>query len=100
MHTSEMLSLCLVNLEYHISEVKAISIFRKGGVKMYEKFVYLLDKTNKTAYQVSKDTGIAQSVLSDWKRGRSTPKVDKLKKLADYFGVSVDYFLEPYKLLM
>lgn len=64
---------------------------------MYEKFVYLLDKTNKTAYQVSKDTGIAQSVLSDWKRGRSTPKADKLKKLADYFGVSVDYFLEPDK---
>lgn len=64
---------------------------------MYKKFAYLLDKTNKTAYQVSKDTGIAQSVLSDWKRGRSTPKADKLKKLADYFGVSVDYFLEPDK---
>ena len=38
---------------------------------MYEKFAELLDKTNKTAYQVSKDTGISQSVLSDWKRGRS-----------------------------
>lgn len=61
---------------------------------MYEKFADLLDKTNKTAYQVSKDTGIAQSVLSDWKRGRSNPKVDKLKTLADYFGVSIEYFLE------
>lgn len=61
---------------------------------MYEKFDELLDKTNKTAYQVSKDTGIAQSVLSDWKRGRSNPKVDKLKTLADYFGVSIEYFLE------
>lgn len=61
---------------------------------MYEKFAALLDKTNKTAYQVSKDTGIPQSVLSDWKRGRSTPKADKLKILADYFGVSIEYFLE------
>ena len=61
---------------------------------MYEKFAALLEKTNKTAYQVSKDTGIAQSVLSDWKTGRSKPKVDKLKILADYFGVSIDYFLE------
>lgn len=61
---------------------------------MYKKFAYLLDKTNKTAYQVSKDTGIAQSVLSDWKRGRSTPKADKLKKLADYFGEPIEYFLE------
>lgn len=61
---------------------------------MYEKFAALLEKTNKTAYQVSKDTGIAQSVISDWKSGRSKPKADKLKILADYFGVSIEYFLE------
>jgi len=61
---------------------------------VYEKFAELLDKNNKTAYQVSKDTGIAQSVLSDWKTGRSKPKVDKLKVLADYFDVSIEYFLE------
>ncbi len=61
---------------------------------MYKKFSALLEKNNKTPYQVSKETGIAQSVLSDWKRGRSKPKVDKLKVLADYFGVSIEYFLE------
>lgn len=61
---------------------------------MYEKFGHLLAKSNKTAYQVSKDTGIAQSVLSDWKRGRSNPKADKLKILAEYFGVTIEYFLE------
>lgn len=60
---------------------------------MYEKFTTLLDKTDKTAYQVSKDTGIAQNVFSNWKSGRSKPKVDKLKILADYFGVSIEYFL-------
>lgn len=61
---------------------------------MYEKFAELLVKSNKTAYQIAKDTGIAQSVLSDWKTGRSKPKADKLKILADYFGVTVDFFLE------
>lgn len=61
---------------------------------MYEKFAELLGKSNKTAYQIAKDTGIAQSVLSDWKTGRSKPKADKLKILADYFGVSIEYFLE------
>lgn len=61
---------------------------------MYEKFVALLEKTNKTAYQVSKDTGIAENIFSYWKTGRSKPKVDKLKILADYFGVSIEYFLE------
>lgn len=61
---------------------------------MYEKFAELLDKNNKTAYMVAKETGIAQSVLSDWKTGRSTPKFDKLLILAKYFDVPVEYFAE------
>lgn len=61
---------------------------------MYEKYAELLEKTNKSTYQVSKDTGIPQSVLSDWKRGRSKPKFDKLLILAKYFGVPVEYFAE------
>lgn len=61
---------------------------------MYEKFLLLLERDGKTAYRVSEDTGIAQSTLSDWKAGRSTPKVDKLQILAKYFGVSIEYFLE------
>lgn len=61
---------------------------------MYSKFVELLQKTNTTPYQVAKATGISQSTLSDWKIGRAKPKVDKLLKLAEYFGVTVDYFLK------
>lgn len=60
---------------------------------MYENFEKLLVKNHKTAYQVAKDTGIAQSTFSDWKSGRSKPKVDKLVILADYFGVNIEYFL-------
>ena len=60
---------------------------------MYKKYEELLRKTGKTSYQVSKDTGIGQNTLSDWKTGRSNPKLDKLKKIADYFGVPLDYFL-------
>ena len=58
---------------------------------MYEKFAALLDKNNKTAYAVAKETGIAQSV---WKNGRSNPKFDKLLILAKYFDVPVEYFAE------
>lgn len=61
---------------------------------MYAKFERLLKERNLTPYRVSLDTGIAQSTLSDWKSGRSKPKVDKLKILADYFGVPIEYFLE------
>lgn len=60
---------------------------------MYSKFAELLLKSKKTSYQVAKDTGISSATLSDWKTGKSKPKADKLKILADYFGVSVEYFL-------
>ena len=31
--------------------------------------------------------------LSDWKRDKSVPKSDKMQKIADYFGVSLDYLM-------
>lgn len=60
---------------------------------MYETFKKLIDERNITSYKVSKDTGISQTTFSDWKVGKSKPKADKLKILADYFGVSVDVFI-------
>jgi len=61
---------------------------------MYEKFDKLLQQNKITPYRVSRDTGIAQATLSDWKRGISVPKTDKLLKLSNYFGVPVSYFIE------
>ena len=60
---------------------------------MYEKYVELRNSKNLTDYRISEDTGIPKSTFSDWKSGRSKPKVDKLKILANYFGVSIEYFI-------
>ena len=60
----------------------------------YKRFEALLDSHNTSVYKVAKATGIAQSTFSDWKSGRSTPKTDKLKKIADHFGVSLGYLLD------
>ena len=83
-----------VKTQYHICEVFATTRYWRGGIYLYNKYVELLKKTGKTSYQVSKDTGIGQNTLSNWKTGRSKPKAEKLKILADYFGVDVCYFLE------
>lgn len=61
---------------------------------MYEKYVQLRDEKGVTDYKVSLDTGITKSTFTEWKNGRSCPKVGKLKLLADYFGVTLDYFVE------
>lgn len=61
---------------------------------MYEKYVELLEKSGKTTYQVSKDTGIPENIFTYWKQGRSKPKVDKLLVLAKYFDVPLETFVE------
>ena len=60
----------------------------------YQYFEQLLKMEGSTVYRVSKETGISASTFTDWKNGRSVPKADKLKKIADYFGVSLDYLME------
>lgn len=61
---------------------------------MYEKYATLRDNNNVSDYRVAIDTGITRSTFTDWKSGRSEPKLDKLKKLADYFDVPLEYFLD------
>lgn len=60
---------------------------------MYSIFETLLQKYGVSTYKVSKETGIAQSVFSAWKSGISTPKQDKMQKIAEYFNVSVEYLM-------
>ncbi len=60
----------------------------------YAKFEQLLKSHGATVYQVSKATKIAPSTFSDWKNGRSTPKADKLARLADFFSMSLDELLD------
>lgn len=59
---------------------------------MYSKFVELLQIKGVKAADVSRATGISATVFSEWKKGKSQPKTDKLQKIADYFGVPLTYF--------
>ena len=59
----------------------------------YSYFENLLKMHNTSVYRVAKATGIPNSTFTDWKQGRSCPKADKLVKIADYFGLSLDSFL-------
>lgn len=58
---------------------------------MYAKFEELLKRNNVTAYRVAKETGVTTATLTSWKQGKYTPKREKLQKIADYFGVTVEY---------
>ena len=71
-----------------------MSKIRKEDRNVYNKFKQLLDERGVTAYQVAKETGISTATLTQWKQGLYTPKVDKIMKIADYFGVPLEYFVK------
>lgn len=60
---------------------------------MYEVFEKLLAQRGVKTADVCAATGIKQSTFSDWKSGRSKPKAEKMQKIADFFGVTVDYLM-------
>ena len=59
----------------------------------YQSFERLLKLHNTTVYRVAKATGIPNSTFTDWKNGRSCPKADKLRRIADFFDVTLDELL-------
>ena len=60
---------------------------------MYEVFEQLLQKYGISAYKVAKEAEVTQTALSNWKNGRNTPSAPTLQKIAEYFGVTVDYLM-------
>ena len=60
---------------------------------MYEIYQRLLDEKGLKNADVARATGISSMTLSDWKRGKSVPKSDKMRKIAEYLNVSVDYLM-------
>ena len=60
---------------------------------MYEYYEMLLERTGLTTADVCKATGIGQNVISNWKKRRHILNADYLKRIADFFNVTVDFLL-------
>ena len=60
---------------------------------MYDIFKKLCSERGVTPYRVCKETGLTTSTISNWKAGRYTPKADKMQKIADFFGVSIEFLM-------
>lgn len=60
---------------------------------MYEKFIELCEKHNKSQTEVLKECGISPSNAANWRNRGGNVRADVLIKLADYFGISVDELL-------
>lgn len=60
-------------------------------MNMYERIEFLRKKEGISQGNLEKELGFSNGSISKWKA--STPKPERLQKLADYFGVSVDFLI-------
>ena len=55
----------------------------------------LRKKKNLTQRELAKETGISFSMITKYEQGLNTPSIENLRKLADFFGVSISEFVVP-----
>lgn len=58
---------------------------------LVDKIKELAKSRGKSMKQVALDLGLPYNTFYKW--NKQTPKIDKIKVVADYFGVSIDYLL-------
>lgn len=59
---------------------------------IYSKIKELCKVKGISVYFLEKELGLSIGSISKWKK--SIPAVDKLQKIANYFNVPINYFLE------
>ena len=59
----------------------------------YDLFCELCKQKNVAPTRAALDMGISKATPTTWKNKGITPQAAQLQKIADYFGVSVDYLL-------
>lgn len=62
-------------------------------INFAERLREIRKSSGMTQMQVAAKSGLSQSNINTWERGRSVPLPDGLIALADAFGCSVDYLL-------
>lgn len=61
-----------------------------------ENFQRLCSQRGLSVTKVANDVGIAATTAYDWIKKDAKPRPSTIKKIADYFGVDVSFFDEPF----
>ena len=59
----------------------------------FDIFYDLCKKKGISCKKAAEDIGLSNSITTKWKKTGATPGGDTLQRIAEYFGVSIDYLL-------
>ena len=62
--------------------------------KVTRNIFRLMNSHGITAYKLSKETGISESVISRWKSGEQSPSLSSLEKVAHFFNCGLSDLME------
>ena len=57
------------------------------------KIIQILKERKIKQVELTNYLGVSKNIFTDWKSGRNTSYMKHLPKIAEFFGVSVDYLL-------
>lgn len=63
----------------------------------YQKYHEVLLEHGVDTATVCRETGILETTMANWKSRKNSCSADTIKRIADYFKLPVDYFLEKGK---
>lgn len=66
---------------------------KEKRIKAYNDYAAIRDGAGLTDYAVAKRSGVHQSVFSDWKAGKSMPKIDKMVSIASALSCNINDLL-------
>ena len=55
---------------------------------MAKNILYYMDKHQKTRNDMCDALGVKYTTFTDWVKGNSYPRIDKIELMANYFGIS------------
>ena len=66
-----------------------------GNKEIFAKnLVYYLGLSGKEQKEVAEVIGVPTSTFNEWVRGKKYPRIDKIEKLANYFGIKKSALIE------
>ena len=71
-----------------------------GNKKIMSKnILYYMDKHQKTRNEMCEALGVKYTTFTDWVKGNSYPRIDKIELMANYFGISKADLVEEHSQL-
>lgn len=63
-------------------------------MKLAERIQYLRKMKGISQEELAEKAGVSRQAVSKWESDQSTPDVEKIIIMSDYFGVTTDYILK------